>query len=173
VVDKINEFNLTLKDKIKSVEDRRFALRFLIHCVEDLHQPCHVGDNNDKGGNQTQVRFYGKGTNMHALWDSGMIERVSKSEDRWLAELGQLDTPDARQEAIKGTVEDWATEPLLAARQAYQVPETGKRLKPAPHRLSRIRPGGRRGTPTRTKILRTVIGLIGRDSAIARAVSPA
>jgi len=35
-----------------------------------------------------------------------------------------------RQEAMKGTVEDWATESLLAARRAYQVPETGKRLKP-------------------------------------------
>jgi nuclease S1 len=33
------------------------------------------------------------------------------------------------QEAMKGTVEDWVTETLLAARQAYQIPETGKRLK--------------------------------------------
>ena len=30
---------------------------------------------------------------------------------------------------MKGAVEDWATESLLAARQAYQVPETGKRIK--------------------------------------------
>jgi S1/P1 Nuclease len=29
---------------------------------------------------------------------------------------------------MKGAVEDWATESLLAVRQAYQVPETGKRL---------------------------------------------
>ena len=70
VVDKINEFKLTLKDTSKSVEDRRFALRFLIHCIEDMHQPCHVGDNHDKGGNQTQVRFFDRGTNMHALWDT-------------------------------------------------------------------------------------------------------
>jgi hypothetical protein len=27
-------------------------------------------------------------------------------------------------------VEDWATESLLAARHAYEVPETGKRIKP-------------------------------------------
>jgi hypothetical protein len=27
------------------------------------------------------------------------------------------------------TVEDWATESLLAAREAYQVPETGRRVK--------------------------------------------
>ena len=46
-----------------------------------------------------------------------------------MADLAALDTPEARQEAMKGTVEDWATESLLAARQAYQVPETGKRLK--------------------------------------------
>jgi S1/P1 Nuclease len=53
VVDKINEFRATLKDKTKTVEDRRFALRFLIHSVEDMHMPMHVGDNHDRGGNNT------------------------------------------------------------------------------------------------------------------------
>jgi S1/P1 Nuclease len=66
---------------------------------------------------------------MHALRDSGMIERVGDTEDFWLADLSQLDVQEGRQEAMKGTVEDWATESLLAARQAYQVPETGKRIK--------------------------------------------
>jgi hypothetical protein len=79
VVDKINEFRLTLKDKSKSVEDRRFALRFLIHCVEGMHVPLHVGDNGDKGGNRTQVGFFDRGTNMHALWDTGMTEQVRGS----------------------------------------------------------------------------------------------
>ncbi len=37
-----------LKDPARSVEDRRFALRFLIHLVQDLHMPLHVGDNHDK-----------------------------------------------------------------------------------------------------------------------------
>ena len=37
--------------------------------------PMHVGDNHDEGGNDTQVRFFDRGTNMHSLWDSGMIER--------------------------------------------------------------------------------------------------
>ena len=81
VVDKINEFRLVIKDKTKTVEERRFALRFLIHCIEDMHQPCHVGDNKDKGGNRTQVRFFDRGTNMHALWDTLMIERTATAED--------------------------------------------------------------------------------------------
>jgi nuclease S1 len=128
VVDKINEFRLAVTDKSKSIDDRRFALRFLVHCFEDMHMPLHVGDNSDKGGNQTQVRFFDKGTNMHRLWDTDMIARVGDdTEEFWLAEA--LGTPEARQEAMKGAVEDWATESLLAARQAYQVPETGLRLR--------------------------------------------
>ncbi len=55
VVDKIHEFQAVLKDKSKPVEERRKALRFLIHFIEDMHQPCHVGDNHDRGGNDTQV----------------------------------------------------------------------------------------------------------------------
>lgn len=130
VVDKINEFRETLKDPSKSVEDRRFALRFLIHLVEDLHMPMHVGDNHDKGGNDTQVRFYETGTNMHRLWDSQIIEHVSDKESFWVEDLAKLDTVENRSAWMKGRVEDWATESLLAARAAYVVPETGQRLKP-------------------------------------------
>ena len=130
VVDKIHDFKVIVSDPGRSLEDRRLALRFLVHFIEDLHMPLHVGDNGDKGGNQTQVRFFDQGTNMHSLWDSGMIERVGATEEFWLNDLASLDTPEARLSAAKGTIEDWATESLLAARQAYQVPETGKRLKP-------------------------------------------
>jgi hypothetical protein len=129
VVDKIHDFKVVVNDAGQSVEDRRIALRFLVHFVEDLHMPMHVGDNNDKGGNRTQVRFFDRGTNMHSLWDSGMIEYICNTEDYWLKDLAALDTPEARAAAMNGMIEDWATESLLAARQAYQVPETGKRLK--------------------------------------------
>jgi nuclease S1 len=118
------------EDPSKSVEDRRFALRFFIHCVEDMHMPMHVGDNHDGGGNDTQGRFFDRGTNMHKLWDTDMIERADKTEDFWLTELDKLDTPEGLQVAMKRTVEDWATQSLLAARRAYQVPETGMRIKP-------------------------------------------
>ena len=129
VVDKIHDFKVVVNDPARSLEDRRVALRFLIHFVEDLHMPMHVGDNNDKGGNRTQVRFFDRGTNMHSLWDSGMIEFICDTEDFWLKDLAALDSPAARRAASTGTIEDWATESLLAARQAYRVPETGKRLK--------------------------------------------
>jgi hypothetical protein len=128
VVDKINEFRLVVKDKSKSIEDRRFAVHFLIHCVEDMHQPCHVGDNRDKGGNQTQVRWFDRGSNIHRVWDGGIIEGAGSTEEFWLNDLATLETPENRVAWVKGTVEDWATESLLAAREAYQDPRTGKRI---------------------------------------------
>ena len=130
IVDKIREFRATLKDPTRSVEERRKALRFLVHLVGDLHQPLHVGDNSDRGGNDTQIRFFDRGSNMHRLWDSDLIEWNTRSEDVWLAELAELDTPEARAMAMRGTVEEWATESLTAARGAYLVPTTGQRIKP-------------------------------------------
>src|SRR5262245_22036253 len=130
VVPKIRELRAVLEDRSKSVEERRFALRFLVRLIEDLHMPLHVGENHDKGGNTLQVRWFDRGSNLHRVWDSGIIERAGRGEDGWLADLIAMDTSEARTSAMSGTVEDWATESLLVARQAYQDPATGRMIKP-------------------------------------------
>src|SRR5262245_28954187 len=43
IVPKIRELRAVLKDRSRPVEERRQALRFLVHLVEDLHMPLHVG----------------------------------------------------------------------------------------------------------------------------------
>ncbi len=130
IVLKIRELRAILKDRSKPIAERRQALRFLVHLIEDLHQPLHVGENHDRGGNDTQVRWFDRGSNLHRVWDSGIIERVSRDEDRWLAEMAAMDTPEARGKAQAGAVGDWASESLMAARQACQDPATGQRIKP-------------------------------------------
>jgi hypothetical protein len=137
IVPKIREFRAILTDPTRPVAERRLALRFLAHLVEDLHMPLHVGDNHDRGGNDTQVRFFDQGSNMHRVWDSGIIEHAGRDEDRWLAELAAMDTDEARSKAMGGTVEDWATESLLAARRAYQDPATGAAIKRG-HKLADV-----------------------------------
>jgi hypothetical protein len=94
VVDKIHDFKVVLGDTNRPISERRMALRFLVHFVEDLHMPMHVGDHDDKGGNRTQVRFFDRGTNMHSLWDSGMVERMG-TEAFWLKDLAAIDSPAA------------------------------------------------------------------------------
>ena len=115
IVPRIRELKATLKDPSKSVEERRFALRFLVHLVEDLHEPLHVGENKDKGGNNLQVRFFDRGSNLHSVWDSGIIAGAEPNEGRGLATLVAMDTSEARRKARQGTIEVWPTESLLAA----------------------------------------------------------
>jgi nuclease S1 len=130
IVPKIRELRVTLKDRSRPIQERRQALRFLVHLVEDLHQPLHVGENHDRGGNDTQVRWFTRGSNMHRVWDTGIIDHAARGENGWLDDLIAMDTPESRQKAQAGSVEDWATESLLAARQAYQYSAAGKRMKP-------------------------------------------
>jgi nuclease S1 len=75
------------------------------------------------------VRYFDRGTNMHSLWDSGWIERMSRSEDYWIKELTVLPSAQSPEMSAEGTVEDWATESLLAAREAHVGPVTGQRIK--------------------------------------------
>lgn len=54
-------------------ETRLKALKYLVHFVGDVHQPLHAGYADDRGGNNYQVQFAGSGSNLHAVWDSGLI----------------------------------------------------------------------------------------------------
>jgi nuclease S1 len=67
LVPKIRELRATLKDRSKTVEERRFALRFLVHSVEDLEMPMHLGDNHHRAGSDKQVQFFWRGSSMHRV----------------------------------------------------------------------------------------------------------
>lgn len=69
-----------LKDKSLSADQKNEALKYLIHFVGDAHQPMHISRKEDKGGNTIQVRFDDKGTNLHSLWDSKLIDHEGLSE---------------------------------------------------------------------------------------------
>ena len=65
-------------------EQVKFDVLVLFHLCGDLLQPLHVGYGSDKGGNTYQVQYNGKGTNLHAIWDS----RIIGKEHIKLADLG-------------------------------------------------------------------------------------
>jgi hypothetical protein len=129
VVSKIGEFRTVLADPTRSRSERQRALRFLVHLVQDMHQPVHVGDRGDRGGNDLQLRFFDQGTNLHRIWDSGIVERANPDELAWAQELAALPTPEQAGDWAKGTVVEWANESLEAARLAYRIPGTELPLK--------------------------------------------
>jgi hypothetical protein len=59
-------------------EKRLEALKYVVHLVGDLHQPLHAGYAEDKGGNQYQLQAFMQGSNLHALWDSGLIRNLNE-----------------------------------------------------------------------------------------------
>jgi len=65
-------------------------LEFLVHYVGDAHQPLHVGWADDRGGNDVKVNFFGTSTNLHAVWDTGMIEKWTTSYEDAATELEQF-----------------------------------------------------------------------------------
>ncbi len=78
----LDRFTAVLKDPKASRADQQLALRFIVHLVGDLHQPLHVGKCCDRGGNDVKVTWFGKPTNLHAVWDSMLVddEQLSFSE---------------------------------------------------------------------------------------------
>lgn len=85
---------------------RLIALKWVLHLVGDLHQPLHAGFKADKGGNQYQVRAFGRGTNLHSLWDGAMIRNRPGGLDalrNYTATTGAA-APEPAQPA------DWAVE---------------------------------------------------------------
>jgi hypothetical protein len=122
VVDKIKHFRKVVADRSAPKAERARALLFLVHFVEDVHNPLHVGDNHDRGGNQTQVQYLGMATNLHRLWDSQLIESHSRDERAWTDEVMRLVTPQSAAEWSRGDVEQWADESLQEAKRAYRFP---------------------------------------------------
>ncbi len=130
IIAKIEEFQRTLKDRSADPVKRREALLFLVHFVGDMHQPLHCSDNSDKGGNGVKLQFLGRPTNLHSLWDTGLLARMD-SQDALLAAMTKDLTPARARGFAKGNVRSWAEQ---SHRQA-QLVVYGKLPRPVPESL--------------------------------------
>ncbi|MGY2132380.1 S1/P1 nuclease [Hymenobacter sp. HD11105] len=109
-----------LKDTSKSQAERLAALKFVVHIVGDVHQPLHAGHAEDKGGNDIKVKFRGRDTNLHSLWDSGLLDYQG---------LTYTEMATAYDAKLRGSVvrklqaaspEQWLWESYQASNQLYQ-----------------------------------------------------
>ncbi len=102
------------------------ALRFLGHHIGDLHQPMHVGNASDWGGNKIAVTFSGtsKETNLHALWDYGMLETMNYRYPDSLSHLAEV-----KHDKDDSNVLDWMDESLQLARTHAYVDTRGQLIR--------------------------------------------
>ena len=105
VVGGIEHYTAVLGDRTRPKAERAEALRFVVHLVADAHQPLHAGYRADRGGNRYQVRFNGRGSNLHAVWDTPVLASRKLGWPHHARELARKPLP-----AAKGTPTQWAEE---------------------------------------------------------------
>lgn len=110
VVNEIEIAIATLKEKGVRDKDRiNFALKVIFHLIGDIHQPLHCGYAEDKGGNKIEVQYMGKGSNLHKVWDSEIIEDVNITLSDCL-KLANTLSANEKKKMQNNNVEVWMTE---------------------------------------------------------------
>jgi hypothetical protein len=105
-----------ITDNTVSRERKVDALKFIVHFVGDLHQPMHVSREEDKGGNTIQLNYDGQGTNLHAVWDSKLIDHTGLDYQQLAAKYDNASAAQIRQ---------WQNDPVVKWMwESYQI--TGK-----------------------------------------------
>jgi hypothetical protein len=116
----IDKFTNELKSDTLTAEEELFALRCLIHLVGDIHQPLHVGNGEDRGGNDVKIKYFWQNSNLHQIWDSKIIDGQNLSYSEWTLKLdhaaeNQITTWQS------ASVEDWAYESMAMRSSVYDI----------------------------------------------------
>ncbi len=90
----LDRFTKILQDPDASLDNKQLSLRFLIHIIGDLHQPLHAGNGKDRGGNDFGVSYAGQRTNLHWVWDEGLISSEKLAFSEWVDLLEPRITPE-------------------------------------------------------------------------------
>lgn len=119
VVNQIEIYIDLLKQKgARDKEQIKFALKIIFHLIGDLHQPLHCGYKADKGGNEIQVDYAGKGTNLHKVWDTEIIEDAGITLNDCL-KLANTLSSEEKKKMQTTNVEGWMNESRLLLTEVY------------------------------------------------------
>jgi hypothetical protein len=116
-----------LRDRSSTRNNRIFYLKMLIHLLGDLHQPLHVGRPEDRGGNDIQLRWFGRGTNLHSIWDFHMIEDYGMSFSELAESLPRLSRRQVKT-LQSGSLHEWVEETREEADGIYNSVKVGEKL---------------------------------------------
>ncbi|WP_435263910.1 S1/P1 nuclease [Tenacibaculum sp. nBUS_03] len=124
----INRCVEVLKDENSSVKDKRFHLKMLVHLMGDLHQPMHIGQKEDKGGNTIQVQWHGRGSNLHRVWDESILSKWNMSYVELAGNAKKLSKQQIKV-IQKGTVVDWMYDTHKLTKKVYASAKVGENLR--------------------------------------------
>lgn len=128
VVTAINSIVENLKSGELSPDEEQAQLMMLIHLVGDMHCPMHAGHKSDRGGNGTQVKYFGKQKKLHSVWDSEIVESAHRwSYSEWQFQVDRASKKEQKA-IIQGTPNDWIEETVVLANDIYEESTTQQNL---------------------------------------------
>ena len=128
VVRAVREQIAILISPLSTKGQKELALKILIHCVGDMHQPMHMGHQTDLGGNRCKVRYFDRDTNLHSIWDGSLMNSGHAwSYSEWQQQVDRL---TVEQEAVEteGNIDDWARETFEIAKRVYDYFPDGAKV---------------------------------------------
>lgn len=108
VVTIIGKMERRLADRTLDRGQRREALLFLMHFLSDLHQPLHVGDQGDRGGNDVPTVYRNYAGNLHGLWDTGLIRGYMQTDPGMAERLARRAGAWEYWRTKRGNPDSWA-----------------------------------------------------------------
>lgn len=117
-----------LKDQRSSKEDKQFHLKLLVHFMGDLHQPMHVGREEDRGGNDIRLKWFGRNTNLHTIWDTNIIDYFNMSYTEWASNFPSLNW-EQQKSLQEGSLASWIEESQDLAGTIYHATKEGTDLR--------------------------------------------
>lgn len=117
----INRFTKDLKDPKVAMDKKREALKFLVHFIGDFHMPLHIGRADDAGGNKISLNWFGKKTNLHAIWDAEMIDMEKMGYIEYADYLKRMFKKELTN--FKGlNLKEWESEAMQLRSLVYSFP---------------------------------------------------
>ncbi len=115
----------------RTAKEKREALAFLGHFVGDLHQPLHVGRDNDRGGNLCVLAGGKEAGNLHYVWDSKILESMGIQYYELARRLSLVSAPQVQQ-LQRGSMEAWAMESQAIREERVYPPGEGRSNERSP-----------------------------------------
>lgn len=98
------------------------ALKFVVHLTGDRYNPAHLAKTEDAGMNKIKVKWFGRQTNMHSVWDDCIVDSEGYSYTEYAQMLEDMYGAQ-RAELEKLTLEEATAQTRQLVHRIYEYQE--------------------------------------------------
>ena len=124
------EFEQMFKEREKMSDSAvMFAIKSIVHMVADMHCPAHVRFTDFENQGKFPIKFFGKKTTLHKVWDTSVLTRDHKgwSYKEYAQKVDKLSKGKIKR-VTKGWLEDWLEESGRLVRPIIHEVKDGSEL---------------------------------------------